>query len=224
MIRLRQVALVARDLDATVDELCTTFGLTVCFRDPGVAEFGLHNALMTVGDQFLEVVSPVVDGTTAGRLLDRRGGDGGYMAIFEVDDLDEREEQWARHGVRVVWRGDFDHLSPGIRGRHLHPRDVGGAIVSFDQPDPPGSWRWAGPAWTAHADCSVVTAIAGIDVAAADIADMRARWRRVGADHSVGFRAAGARGEGIDALHLVAADRDRAGETHEVCGVTIKLV
>ena len=88
MIRLRQVALVARDLDAVVGELCEHLGLTVCFHDPGVAAFGLRNALMMIGDQFLEVVSPTQPGTTAGRLLDKRNGDGGYMAIYEVDDLD----------------------------------------------------------------------------------------------------------------------------------------
>jgi hypothetical protein len=40
MIRLRQVALAARHLDRTVDALCSEFGLTVCYRDPGVATFG----------------------------------------------------------------------------------------------------------------------------------------------------------------------------------------
>ncbi|MEY4339536.1 MAG: hypothetical protein RLZ14_1386, partial [Actinomycetota bacterium] len=120
MIRLRQVALVARDLDRVVDELCAALGLTVCFHDPGVAMFGLRNALMCIGDQFLEVVSPVSEGTTAGRLLDKRGGDGGYMAIYEVDDLDRREVQLGHAGIRVVWSGDL----PDIRGRHLHPADV----------------------------------------------------------------------------------------------------
>ena len=90
MIRLRQVALVGVDLDDVVSELCETLAIRVCFDDPGFGAFGLHNALMVIGDQFLEVVSPVEDGTTAGRLLDKRSGDGGYMAIYEVDDLDRR--------------------------------------------------------------------------------------------------------------------------------------
>jgi hypothetical protein len=224
MIRLRQVALVAADLDEAVDALCTTLGLTVCFRDPGVVEFGLRNALMTIGDQFLEVVSPAAEGTTAGRLLAKRGGDGGYMAIFEVDDLDRREASWPGMGVRVVWRGDFQHLSPGIRGRHLHPRDVGGAIVSLDQPEPSGSWRWAGPDWHPHRDNAVVTAIGGVTIGADDPDAMRSRWRQLGIDHAVEFRPSTSRGEGIDELHVVAADRSRAGEQLEVCGVTIRLV
>lgn len=162
----------AGELDPVVETLCERFGLSVCFRDPGVGEFGLHNALMTIGDQFLEVVAPTEDGTTAGRLLDRRGGDGGYMAIYEVDDLDRRVEHLREHDVRIVWSLDL----PDIRGRHLHPRDVGGAIVSVDEPLPAGSWRWAGPDWTAHSDTSVVSGIAGVTVSAADPVAMRARW------------------------------------------------
>ncbi len=220
MIRLRQVALVARELDATVDELCTTLGLTVCYRDPGVATFGLHNALMMIGDQFLEVVSPTQDGTTAGRLLDKRGGDGGYMAIYEVDDLDAREAALSEAGVRIVWRGDL----PDIRGRHLHPADVGGAIVSIDQPVPNGAWRWGGSEWVAHSDNSVVTSIAGVVIGAKDPAAMRARWRAAGVEHAVTFQPAGVRGEGIDELELVATDRRRAGDSMRICGVTIRLV
>lgn len=220
MIRLRQVALVASDLDAVVAELCGRLGLTVCFNDPGVGEFGLRNALMVIGDQFLEVVSPMQEGTTAGRLLDKRGGDGGYMAIFEVDDLDDRIERLAELGVRTVWAGEF----PTIRGRHLHPRDVGGAIVSIDQPIPNGSWAWAGPNWTAHADGSVVTAIAGISISASDPEAMRARWAEVGVDNSVEFCTAGERGDGLDIVDLVAADRRMTGTEHDIGGVTFRLV
>lgn len=220
MIRLRQVALVARDLDAAVGELCARLGLRVCYHDPGVALFGLHNALMVIGDQFLEVVAPVQEGTTAGRLLDKRGGDGGYMAIYEVDDLDRREAELESAGVRIVWRGDL----PDIRGRHLHPADVGGAIVSIDQPVPNGAWHWGGPGWTAHQDNSVVTAIAGVVVGATDPQAMRARWQRCGVDHAVRFQPAGPRGEGIDEIELVAADRRRAGEQMRICGVTVTLV
>lgn len=220
MIRLRQVALVARDLELTTGFLADEYGLTVCFTDPGVATFGLHNALMTVGDQFLEVVAPVRPDTTAGRLLDKRATDvAGYMAIYEVDDLEAREAALTEAGVRIVWKGDL----PDIRGRHLHPSDVGGAIVSIDQPVPQGAWRWAGPTWQPHRDTSVVTAIAGVVIAAKDPAAMRARWSSLGLAHAVRFAEA-THGEGIDELELVATDRSRAGEERHLGLLTIRLV
>jgi hypothetical protein len=220
MIRLRQVATVAADLDAVVSQLCNTFGLSVCFKDPGVGAFGLHNALMVVGDQFLEVVSPTQPGTTAGRLIDKRDGDGGYMAIYEVDDLDGRIDHLRQHDVRIVWAGDF----PTIRGRHLHPRDVGGALVSIDEPVPNGSWTWAGPDWTAHEDNVIVSSIAGVTVGASDPDAMEARWVQLGLSTAVRFAPEGDRGEGIDGVDLVATDRGRSGEVHDIGGVRFTLV
>lgn len=210
----------ASDLDSVVDTLCDELGLRVCFRDPGVGEFGLVNALMVIGDQFLEVVAPATEGTTAGRLLERRGGDGGYMVLFEVDDLDERMAAVSAAGVRTVWSADL----PTIRGRHLHPRDVGGAIVSLDEPSPAGSWTWGGPNWTTHAETSVVSSIAGVSIAAVDPAAMQSRWRELGIDQSVRFTTAGSRGDGVDGIDLVASDRSRAGETMAIGGVEIRLV
>src|SRR3989442_15299063 len=98
-MRLRQIALVARDLEPVVADLCGVLGIEVAFRDPGVAAFGLHNAVMPIGNTFLEVVSPVRDGTTAGRLLERRGGDGGYMVILQTADLEADPRRLATPGV-----------------------------------------------------------------------------------------------------------------------------
>ncbi|MEM9513319.1 MAG: VOC family protein [Actinomycetota bacterium] len=222
MIRLRQVAMIADDIDPVVEQLSSSFGIEVCFHDPGVAEFGLRNALLLVGDQFLEVLSPVEDGTTAGRLLDRRGGPGGYMAIYEVDDLDVRVERLHALGVRIVWQGDF----PGIRGRHLHPRDVGGAIVSIDEPQPAGSWRWGGPQWpTMETPDAAVDGITGVVVAATDPERVAARWSELEVDEAVRFvEGDGARNDGIVGVELRAVDRGAVGEYHDIGGVRFTLV
>ena len=216
VIRLRQVVVAARDLDATVDRLCTHLQLTVCFHDPGVAEFGLQNALLSVGDQFIEVVSPITNGSAAGRLLDRREADvTAYMVMFEVDDLDARMAELAGAAVRTVWSGDY----PTIRGRHLHPADVGGAIVSLDEPKPPGSWLWGGATWHAHADNSVVGAVAGYTIATQDPAAATTLWSLLGLLHSVQFV------EGTTStIDLTATDRARVGETLHLDQVTIRLV
>ena len=231
MLRLRQVVVVAEDRDRVVDALCRALDVEVCFRDPGVAEFGLENALMPVGDQFLEVVSPRQEGTTAGRLLDKRGGDGGYMVIVQCDDLDRRRARLPERGIRVVWQNDL----ADIRGTHLHPRDVGGAIVSIDETTPPDSWRWAGTKWRDHVRAGVVDAVVGVTVAADDPAAMAARWAEaldaplagdtaVRLDDAViGFVPAGERGEGVDGFDLRVTDRTRAGETVTIGGVELRL-
>ena len=86
---LRQLVMVSRLRDPIVDSLCNLFDIKVSFNDPGVRHFGLENAVLPVGTDFLEVVSPVEENTTAGRYLNRRSGDGGYMVIIQVDDFSE---------------------------------------------------------------------------------------------------------------------------------------
>jgi hypothetical protein len=172
---IRQIALVARDLDPAVEELCAVLGVEVCFHDPGVGEFGLKNALMPIGDTFLEVVCPVEDGTTAGRFLDRRGGDGGYMVLFQTQDLAADRLRISNLGVRIVWEINLDDIS----AFHMHPRDLGGAIVSIDHPQDPKSWRWAGPQWQEKVRTERVSRIVGAEIQSDDPAGLAARWAEV---------------------------------------------
>ena len=173
-MRLRQIALVADQLTPVRESLFRLLGLDADFADPGVGEFGLTNSVMAIGDTFLEVVSPEKEGTTAGRLLARRGGDGGYMVIVQVDDLREDRARIARLGVREVWAIELDDASAA----HLHPRDVGGAILSFDQMRPPESWRWAGPNWQDRRS-NHVSGIVGVALQASDPKSMANRWAEV---------------------------------------------
>jgi hypothetical protein len=175
MPRLRQAVLVARDLDAVAGQLRAELGLGEPFHDPGVARFGLGNAVMALGDTFVEVVSPVTAGTAAGRYLERRGGDGGYMAMFELDDVEGARRRAAEAGVREVSVIEL----PDILDVHLHPRDMGGAIVALDRAVPPGSWRWGGPAWEGRIPAQGPETLFGATVEAADPEATAERWAHV---------------------------------------------
>jgi len=174
-MRIRQIALVARELEPVVDDLCAVLGVEVACNDPGVAEFGLKNAVMALGDQFLEVVCPVRADATAARYLERRRGDGGYMVILQSADLDADRAHLARVGARIVWEIAFDDIAT----IHLHPRDVGGAIVSLDRPLPPASWRWAGPGWEEKSGRSDARAILGAEIQSDDPGALASRWGEV---------------------------------------------
>jgi len=175
MPRLRQVALVAADLEAACGALGEALGVGEPFADPGVAEFGLRNAVFAVGDTFIEVVSPVREGTTAGRYRARLGGDGGYMVLVQVDDTAAARARAAAAGVRIAWSIDL----PDISGTHLHPGDLGGCLLSLDTPSPAGSWRWGGPGWNARQGNRWVTGLHGARIAAPDPGVTATRWGRV---------------------------------------------
>lgn len=173
--RLRQVALAAADCAGTARQLQEAFGWGQPFHDPGVGRFGLTNAVFAAGDTFVEVVTPVQSDTAAGRYLESRGGDSGYMAIFQMPDLALARRRVAGAGVRVVWSADL----PDIAGTHLHPKDVPGAIVSLDWADPPRSWRWAGPEWTGRAPAHPRGGVSGLTIEVTDPAGAAARWAEV---------------------------------------------
>ena len=174
--------MVAADLEAAEERITDELGVELCFRDPGVAEFGLRNALFPIGDQFLEVVSPTQTGTTAGRQIERRGGDSGYMVIVEVDDLDPVRQRLAALGTRVV----FEAAVPGIVGLHLHPADVGGAILSIDTMHPGSNfhrensyWQWSGPDWQEYINTNIAQAITAIEIQAENPDAVAEVWGRV---------------------------------------------
>lgn len=162
----------ARDLDAVAGELRERLGLGEPYVDPGVAHFGLRNAVFALGDTFLEVVSPTQDGTAAGRLIDRRGGDCGYMLMFQVENLGPRRTAVGELGIREVFEVSVDDMAEV----HLHPADIRGAIVALSQPTPPESWRWGGPDWEAR---SAPRAIAGATLEVPDAGFTTDRWRAV---------------------------------------------
>jgi hypothetical protein len=220
-LRLRQVALVARDLDATVQTLRDELHLDVAFEDPAVGAFGLRNAVLPIGTQFLEVVSPTRDGTAAGRQLDRMGGDGGYMLIAHTDDQTPFRERAAAMGIRTALEGDHD----GYQLWQLHPGDTGGSFLEIDhQPggeDATGPWYPAGPSWQDHVCTDVVDGIVGATVAVPDVDAVSTRWRalldRDGFDDAAISWVSGTRG--IIALDLTGPESG----TFTVAGVELRI-
>ena len=213
MTRLRQIALVARDLDPVAAQLEAALALDEPFRDPGVAEFGLHNVVYALDDTFLEVLAPTQEDTTAGRFLDRIGGDGGYMVIVQVDDLAATRQRAEKLGVRTVWSIDLDDIAAS----HLHPKDLG-AITSVDQPVDPASWRWGGPTWEQHRSKSLLT---GVDVGGASPEVWSALLERPVDDGQIrlddGSFIRFVDGTGVTNVHVATG----TPSTHRIGGVTI---
>jgi hypothetical protein len=253
-LRLRQIALVAPELEPAVDELKSLFGLEVCFRDPGVAHFGLVNALLPLGNQFIEIVAPTRDGTAGGRYLERRGGAGGYMVITQCDDHVPRRKRVAQLGVRIV--NQFE--THEFRNMQMHPKDTGGSFFEIDQQlgegahDADGPWEPAGGAdWKKAQHTDRVTRIAAVEVQADDPAAVAARWAEI-AELSVKPGAAPSieldnctirfmpctdgRPEGLGGLDIVARDRAAilatakargtrvSGNQVHACGMRFNLV
>ena len=253
MLRMRQICLVARDLGAAQADLTAIFGLDVCYRDPNIGRLGLRNFLLPVGNNFLEVVAPMREGTTAERYLERRGGDGGYMVITQCDDIAAARERVAGLSIRLV----ADMGRGEDQGIQLHPKDVPGAIVELRQnhgagdDDPP--WDPAGPDWAPARRLDVVRAMLAAEIQTGDPAALAERWGEV-FDRAVSTSDAGhpqlafddatvrfvpatdGRGLGLGGLDIPTVDRQRVLEAAEsrgclasddlvvACGMRFRLV
>ena len=177
-VHLRQICLVARDLAPAIDALRDRLNLPVAHVDGAVGKYGLENTLLTAGTQFLEVVAPIRDDTAAGRFLDRRGGDGGYMVICQADSAEAQtqvRENARRAGVREAHfadRGDWNICQ-------FHPGDMGAAFLEVDWDtdcDVTGRWMPAGTDWTPGADGE---GIPWVELQSDDPAALAARWAAV---------------------------------------------
>jgi catechol 2,3-dioxygenase-like lactoylglutathione lyase family enzyme len=252
-LRLRQICLVAADLEKAVDDLTTVLGIEVCHRDPNVGRYGLVNALMPVGTNFLEVVAPApgkaAHETAAGRYLQRRKGDGGYMVIMDADDVQPWRARMAAKGVRMVEVREY----PGKAFlTQMHPRDTGGAIMEIDHhiggDDPMGHYQWAGDHWQGHVCLDRTIAMTGVELQAdrpealakrwADLLDRPLSSGTVKLDNAaLAFvTAADGRGEGLGGVEIAVADIDAvkldaqkrglpiSGDTVTICGTRFAMV
>ena len=181
-IYFRQVCLVAETLEPVIADLKAVFSLKTAYVDPHVRSFRLENTLLAIGTDFIEVVAPIEENTAAGRYLERRGGDGGYMVIGQVETKEQQDACRARasdNGVRVAWETDGDEW----KIMQLHPGDMRAAFFEVDWQarfDPQGFWMPAGgDGWQDTISTDAVSAIVGIELQGPDPQALAQHWADV---------------------------------------------
>lgn len=252
-LRLRQICLVAATLEPVLADLADILGLALCYRDGNVARYGLVNGLLPIGRAFLEVVAPTRPGTAAGRYLQRRRGDGGYMVILDCDDIERRRAHLDAIGVRIANLVRHD----GYTGLQLHPRDTGGAMLELNHTDGgddlDGAYAPAGPHWQRALRSEVATALLAAELQSPDPEALARRWSAL-LERPLGRDADGApaialdlgrlrfvrdgdgRGEGLGGLDVAVADRagllaaaeargaSLSGDHVTICGTRFRLL
>ena len=181
-IHLRQICLVAEKLGPVLEGLTTIFGVNPCYVDPAVKMFGLENTLLAIGTNFLEVVAPIQDNTAAGRYLERRKGDGGYMVICQVASRADQQavrERAAQNGVRIA----FEHAQDDHAIMQLHPGDMRASFLEADwdaQEDMAGNWHPAdGLNWQSAVKADVTRTMVGATLQGPDPMSLAQHWGAV---------------------------------------------
>jgi methylmalonyl-CoA/ethylmalonyl-CoA epimerase len=147
--RIRQVAVLVRDLDVAVERWQRLFGLQVGNRFP-IPFAGLEAAILPLsdGETCIELAQPIARGCAAARYLDKYG-EGLYLLIFEVEDLERATAHLTEQKVEIVQRSA---LAPGYRADFssvwIHPRAMKGVFTQLsevlvaDHPWPPAGETW----------------------------------------------------------------------------------
>jgi len=233
-LRLRQICLVTNHLEHVVASLQSIFEVEVCHIDEAVGQYGLVNRLFPIGSQFLELVAPVEEDTAAGRYLERRKGDGGYMVITQCDDLAPRRKRAAELNIRIA--NELHH--EGFEGMQLHPRDTGAAFFEMDCQSgdmaADGPWHPAGPDWEPYVRTHVISAIRAAELQSNDPRALAERWSAMAEldleVHDGVFQMTlenatvrfvppqDERGDGLVALDLAATDADAARNAARAAG------
>ena len=222
-MRLRQLVFVSRERDRLAREICTLLDLKESYHDAGLINFGLENVLIPLGDTFFEIVMPVQENTTAERFLVKRNGDGGYMVIVDVDDFESEQKRVESSGIEIVWHGNRSEEEINARTIHLHPKQVGGAILSIDHMNPKNAWLWAGTNWEKDINKNLVDVLSGVVMQSDDPEQLCMQWEKAlgmkkAADElkiqlvesTINFvESIDGRGEGINAFKIKALKKDQ---------------
>ena len=167
---LRQIVLLAADLDQSLTAVRSTLGLDQGVREvEGMAALGFEHEVLAINETFVEIVSPLSADSSPGRLLARHG-ESGYMVVLQVTDLDA-----------VLRRGQQIGLSPIMHERldgnpisQWHPRDLG-TLAEIDEIDDDRGWHFC-PELSDTGSTRVVTDLVGAEIGVADPSGCARVW------------------------------------------------
>jgi methylmalonyl-CoA epimerase len=128
--KIDHVALAVADLDAAIAHYSTVWGLEVSHRER-VEDQGVEEAMLPLGESFLQLLGPTGPDTTVGRFVATRG-EGLHHIAYEVADLEGVLADLKAQGIRLIddvpRRGGRGHMVAFV-----HPKANHGLLVELIQ-------------------------------------------------------------------------------------------
>ena len=129
--RIDHVGVAVEDLDAAIALYEQTFGMALVHRET-VTEQGVEAVLLDVGENHVELLSPLGPDTPVGKFLAKKGP-GLHHVAYQVTDIEAALEQLKADGVRLI----DETPRTGIRDSKvafLHPAGSGSVLTEIVQP------------------------------------------------------------------------------------------
>ncbi|MFM8944179.1 MAG: methylmalonyl-CoA epimerase [Actinomycetota bacterium] len=128
---LDHVGIACTDLEAEIARYRNLFGVEVAHREV-VADQGVEEALLPVGDSFVQLLRPLGPDTPVGRFLAERGP-GLHHLAFRVDDVGAALARLRAEGAQLVDETPRAG-SRGTRIAFVHPKAMGGVLIELVEP------------------------------------------------------------------------------------------
>jgi methylmalonyl-CoA/ethylmalonyl-CoA epimerase len=127
--RIDHVGYAVESLDEAIAYHERLYGAQVAHRETMPGD-GVREALLRVGDSFIQLLEPTGPDSPVARFMERNGGPGVHHVGYGVADIDETLTHLKSQGARLV----DDHPRPGSRGctvAFLHPKGAMGVLVEL---------------------------------------------------------------------------------------------
>jgi len=131
-VTVDHVAIVVRDLDATLDIYCNTLGFEQIYREV-VADQGIEAVGLRAGDSVIELLRPLSEDSPIAKYR----GDAEtklHHTAYRVDDIVAKLAELKAKGVRLI----DETPRKGAHGNtiaFLHPKSTGGVLIELCQPE-----------------------------------------------------------------------------------------
>lgn len=129
--RIDHIGVAVEDIDAALTLWREHLQMRVAHREV-VPEQGVEAVLLDVGENHIELLSPLGPDTPVGRFLSKRGP-GLHHVAYQVPDIDSALAALKASGLRLI----DEHPRIGIRESRVafvHPASTGGTLTEIVQP------------------------------------------------------------------------------------------
>ena len=128
--KIEHVAVAVADLDAAISLYRDVWGLEVEHRER-VEDQGVEEAMVRIGESYIQLLGATGPETTVGKFLERRG-EGLHHIAYEVDDLAGTLAELKAQGVPLIdeapRRGGRGHMVAFV-----HPKGNRGLLIELIQ-------------------------------------------------------------------------------------------
>lgn len=132
--KIEHVALAVSDLEAAIAHYTGVWGLALEHREV-VEDQGVEEAMLRLGDSYLQLIAPLSPETTVGRFIEKRG-EGLHHIAYEVGDVEAALGTLRESGVDLIDEQPRQG-SRGTRVAFVHPRSNRGVLVELVEPRGP---------------------------------------------------------------------------------------